>query len=128
MGVSNTGASVPATAMRERPRVSPNAVREDELPAAMRMALDAARASRPNHQLALIAFYSCENGREIARMGPEAAVVDGTPAHISSFLAPKHLVVLSVTFTETTRSNVRTLTHVLVTRTQPNGLQFGIDV
>lgn len=119
MAVSMNDVAGPTAAICDRARASFDAVREDELPAPMRMALESARASRPGHRLACIAFYTCENGREIARMGPETGVLDGTAAYISSLLAPKHLVVLSVTFTETTRSNVRTLTHVLVTRTQP---------
>ena len=123
MGVSTNDIPGLVTAIPDRARLNPGAVREDELPPPMRMALESARAARPGRQLACVAFYTCDNGREVARMGPEPAILDGTAAFTSSLLAPKQLVVLSVTFTETTHSDVRTLTHVLVTRTQPNDLR-----
>jgi hypothetical protein len=92
-------------------------VREQELPACVRDVLEAARASRPDHDVTCISFRTQDKGREIARMGPELELIAGA-SWVSSRLHPKTVLVLSVAVTETTFENVHTVTHVLVARTQ----------
>ena len=92
---------------------------EQRLPARVRDVLEAARASRPEHDVTCISFHAQENGREIARMGPEPGLFVGAGSStIASRLHPKGLLVLTVAVTETTFETVHTVTHVLVARTQ----------
>jgi hypothetical protein len=94
---------------------------EQELPTCVRDVLEAARTSRPQHDVTCISFHTQENGREIARMGPEPELIAGAgTSRVSSRLHPKDVLVLSVAVTETTFEGVQTVTHVLVVRTQPH--------
>jgi hypothetical protein len=97
-----------------------DAVREPELPACVRDVLDAARRSRPEHDVTCLAFRTLEGGREIVRMGPDAELVSH-PTAGSTAPGPRarDVLVLSVTVTETTFETVRSVTHVLVARTRP---------
>ena len=95
---------------------------ERELPTSVRDVLEAARASRPEHDVTCIAFHAQENGREIARMGPERELLVGAGVGtVASRLHPKGLLVLTVAVTETTFETVHTVTHVLVARTPGSG-------
>ena len=95
---------------------------EQELPTYVRDVLEAARASRPEHDVICISFHAQENGREIARMGPEPELIVGADARkVASRLHPKGLLVLTVAVTETTFETVHTVTHVLVARTPESG-------
>jgi hypothetical protein len=95
------------------------AVSESELPACVRNVLAGARAARSEGDLTCIAFRTIENGREIARIGPDAEALN-TPAggSIAPCLRAKDLIVLSVTVTETTFETIRSVTHELVARTR----------
>ena len=100
---------------------------EQELPTCVRDVLEAARASRPEHDVICISFHAQENGREIARMGPEPELIVGADAStVASRLHPKGLVVLTVAVTETTFETVHTVTHVLIARTQRSGRRTGL--
>jgi hypothetical protein len=100
---------------------------EQELPTCVRDVLEAARASRPEHDVTCIAFHAQENGREIARMGPERELLVGAGVGtVASRLHPKGLLVLTVAVTETTSETVHTVTHVLVARTQRSGRRTGL--
>ena len=95
---------------------------EQELPTYVRDVLEAARASRPEHDVICLSFHAQENGREIARMGPEPELIVGADARkVASRLHPKGLLVLTVAVTETTFETVHTVTHVLVARTPESG-------
>lgn len=83
---------------------------ERHLPRCVRDILDEARAARPQKELACIAFHTVESGQVLARMGPS----ERASAALSTLRA-KDLLLLSVSVTETTSQNVRTVTHVLVT-------------
>jgi hypothetical protein len=104
----------------QRPRCA--GVCEQELPTCVRDVLEAARVSRPEHDVTCLAFHAQENGREIARMGPEPELLVGAGVGtVASPLHPKGLLVLTVAVTETTFETVHTVTHVLVARTQRSG-------
>lgn len=91
-------------------------VLEQQLPTCVQDVLDAARAARPEREVTCIAFQTVENGRVIARQGPDMGVTGGWSLRDTpSTLRPKDLLVLSVSVTETTFAAVRTVTHVLVT-------------
>ena len=108
------------TRARQRPRCA--GVCEHELPTCVRDVLEAARASRPEHDVICISFHAQENGREIARMGPEPELIVGADGStVASRLHPKGLLVLTVAVTETTFETVHTVTHVLVARTEGSG-------
>jgi hypothetical protein len=95
------------------------AVCEPDLPTCVRNVLAGARAARPESDVTCIAFRTIENGREIARVGPDAeAISPQAGGSIASCLRAKDLVVLSVTVTETTFETVRTVTHELIARTR----------
>ena len=95
---------------------------EQELPTYVRDVLEAARASRPDHDVICISFHAQQNGREIARMGPERELLVGAGVGtVASRLHPKGLLVLTVAVTETTFETVHTVTHVLVARTPESG-------
>ena len=89
------------------------AVREAELPPCVRDVLEEARAARPEAEVICIAFRTLEDEHEIARMGPDPALVRGGTA---SQLQAKNLLVFSATVTLTSFEAVHTVTHVLVTR------------
>ena len=93
---------------------------EQELPTYVRDVLEAARASRPDHDVICISFHAQQNGREIARMGPEPELI-ADASTVAPRLHPKGLLVLTVAVTETTFETVHTVTHVLVARTQRSG-------
>ena len=101
------------------PRHSYGRVCEQVLPTCVRDTLEAARTSRPEHDVVCISFHTHENGHEIARMEPEPRVIAGAgTSTVFSRLHPKDLLVLSVAVTETTFERVNTVTHVLVARMQ----------
>jgi len=103
-------------------RQSCGGVCERELPTCVRDVLEAARASRPEHDVTCISFHVHENGREIARMGPEPElIVGGCASAVAPRLHPKGLLVLTVAVTETTFETVHTVTNVLVARTPGSG-------
>jgi hypothetical protein len=93
------------------------AISERKLPACVRDVLGDARAARPGVELTCLSFHTREDGREVTRIGEAAELFDrshgGSP---STPLHPKDVIVLSVTTTETTCDNVRTVTHVVVAR------------
>jgi hypothetical protein len=92
-------------------------ISEHALPVSMRTALETSRASRPDEHLTCLAFYTCENGREVARLGlPSAIDAAGVPPPASA-LSAKDLVVLSVAITEMSFRDVRTIKHVLIAHT-----------
>lgn len=103
----------------QRPRCA--GVCEQELPTCVRDVLEAARASRPEHDVICVSFHTQENGREIARMGPEPELIVGDASTVASRLHPKGLLVLTVAVTETTFATVHTVIHVLVARTPESG-------
>ena len=90
------------------------AVSERKLPACVRDALGDARAARPGVELTCMSFHTHEDGREVVRIGEAADLFDRDST--SARLHPKDVIVLSVTTTETTFDNVRTVTHVVVAR------------
>ena len=93
-------------------------VREDDLPASVRHALEAARAMRPEHELECIEFHTRESGRVTAQMG----IATGTVLESGggeSYLRPRDVLVLSVAVTETTAVAVHTVTHVLIVLIRP---------
>jgi hypothetical protein len=94
-----------------RGRSRPEAFCEGLLPAPVREALRLAREARPQHWLRCLAFYSDENGREVARLGPTTAAVG---------LLGKDVMVLTVAVTETVFDDVRTVTHRLIIRVEPS--------
>jgi hypothetical protein len=97
-------------------------VHEQELPACVRDVLEAARASRPEHDVICISFHTRENGPEFAGRGPDPELIAGAGTNtVWSPLHPKSLLVLSVAVTETTFESVQTVTHVLVARTRLHG-------
>ena len=79
---------------------------ESRLPAPLREALRLARKARPQRQLCCLVFHSEENGRQVARLGPTCA----------AGLRANEVMVLSVTVTETTNEEVRTVSDTLVIR------------
>jgi len=93
---------------------------DEDLPECVRGALAGARAARPDGDVECISLRTLESGREIARIGLDAELIpdEGAPSVLSRF-RPKHLLVLSVSVTETTFEAVRTVTHVLIARTTP---------
>jgi hypothetical protein len=112
---------LPASLHSPQPQVR-DAVREPELPACVRDVLDAARRSRPEHDVTCLAFRTLEGGREIVRIGPDAEVVSHpTAGSTASGPRARDVLVLSVTVTETTFETVRSVTHVLIARTRRAG-------
>jgi hypothetical protein len=90
---------------------------ENDLPIHMRDVLDAARASRPDREVTCIAFHTLDGTGRNVRLEPSPQLIDDwTASAIAARLRPKELLVLSVTVTETTFDNSRTLTHVLVAK------------
>jgi hypothetical protein len=90
---------------------------EEDLPICMRDVLYAARASRPDRELTCIAFHTLDGTRHNVQLEPSPQLIDDwTASAIAARLRPKELLVLSVTVTETTFDNSRTLTHVLVAK------------
>jgi hypothetical protein len=88
----------------------------------VRDVLEAARASRPEHDVICISFHTRENGPEFAGRGPDPELIAGAGTNtVWSPLHPKSLLVLSVAVTETTLESVQTGTHVLVARTRLHG-------
>jgi hypothetical protein len=110
----------PAAADPDDERDGLDRVQEHDLPVPMRTALETARASRPGRRVVCIAFYTRENGQETARKGVSSDRINGVGrSSIGHLFNAKHLLVLSVSVTETTAASVRAVTHVLVTRTEP---------
>ena len=90
---------------------------EEDLPIYMRDVLYAARASRPDREVTCIAFHTLDGTRHNVRLEPSPQLIDDwTASAIAARLRPKELLVLSVTVSETTFDNSRTLTHVLVAK------------
>jgi len=81
---------------------------EGRLPAPLREVLRLAREARPQHRLCCLVFHSEQDGRQVARLGPTCA----------AGLHAKEVMVLSVTVTETTNEEVRTVSHTLVIRVE----------
>jgi hypothetical protein len=95
-------------------------VAEHDLPAIVRVLVDAARAAQPERDLTCVAFRTVENSAEVARMGlsPEL-LASGGESPISGIRA-QDLLVMSVTVSETTFRTVRTVHHILVACTAPS--------
>jgi hypothetical protein len=94
---------------------------EKKLPAPVREVLSLTRGAQPDRDVICVAFRTQENGREVGRMGPMLDELE----HVSSpsrHLRAKDVIVLSVVVTETTSERVRTLSHVLVARTERRDL------
>jgi hypothetical protein len=105
------GGERPAASGRSGP-IRP-AISERKLPACVRDALGDARAARPGVELTCLSFHTHEDGREVTRIGEATELFDSGDA---ARLHPKDVIALSVTTTETTFDNVRTVTHVVVAR------------
>jgi hypothetical protein len=96
------------------------ALREADLPACVRDLLQAARAARPDVDLICLSYRLRSGGQEIVRIGSDAACTAAwRGGSACPPLHPRDVLVLSVTATETTFEDVRTVTHVLVARMRP---------
>jgi hypothetical protein len=92
-------------------------LREADLPACVRDLLQAARTARPDVDLICLSYRLRSGGQEIVRIGSDAACTAAwRGGSACPPLHPRDVLVLSVTATETMFEDVRSATHVLVTR------------
>jgi hypothetical protein len=93
---------------------------EQDLPTGIRGLLNAARRARPDSDVLCMSFRIVENNREVALMEVAPEIISRWSAGpIDARPRPKDLLVLSMTVTETTFENVRTISHVLVAWARP---------
>jgi hypothetical protein len=95
----------------------PHELREQELPAAVRDALAAARAARPGADVLCLCFHTIEGNHDIVRLTVAGLLAEANgDGPVILGLRRKDVLVLTVTVTETAADRVQTITHVLVTR------------
>lgn len=93
-------------------------VAERDLPACVRDVLEATRAAHPARDLICLSYRVHAGGQQIVEIEAEAECARGRGTGACPLHA-RDVLVLSVTTTETTFDDVRSVTHVLVMRMRP---------
>jgi len=96
---------------------------EQFLPRCVQDVLEAARQARPDAHISCLSFSTRKDGRNIAQMGIDPALIDeGDRSMLPSPFRARELLVLSVVLTETMFDRVQTVAHVLVARLLPRAI------